>query len=143
MTCKKCGSTNSQDTKFCVSCGELMPTKIGKTGVLLLVVSIVVVAVMVGTTIFLVQTGMIFNSLSGRYVSQSNDSDYIEFTGGNNVTVRDMGTNFNGTFTLEQNNLTIEYSITFMDFTDTGTMDFTVSEDKKELASGWIKYVKK
>ena len=83
------------------------------------------------------------SGLSGKYVSDRYDDTYFQFSSGNKVTMRDTGLMFNGTYSINGEKVNIKVSVTVFGFTETVSFDFTISEDKKELTDGFVKYVKK
>ncbi|MCL2099163.1 MAG: hypothetical protein FWH24_01845, partial [Oscillospiraceae bacterium] len=82
--------------------------------------------------------------LSGRYISQFDNSGYMEFTDKSSVVIYDplMGTT-RGTYILDGNDLEITYTISFMGYRERDTMNFTVSDDRNEISDWLTSYVKK
>lgn len=151
MLCEKCGSSNKPGAKFCESCGEPLAQKpISQSNLssarakskpkptIIAIIGVAVIVAIVALTLIFGGGGM-----SGRYVSERNADNYIQFKGGNNVTIGDYMMSCNGTYKLEGNMLTIDYTVSFMGYSDTVTDVYEVSEDKSELSeNGTVIYRK-
>lgn len=147
MFCNRCGAKNDEDAMFCQECGRKLgsvdyPAKVSKSAekIKSIMVAVVLVALLAIIVIILFVPSS-SGGLSGLY--EHNDEDYLKFTSGNEVSIRDYGITFRGTYALEGDEITITFTVSFMGFKETETSRGTVSADRKEIVLEGTTYTKK
>ena len=147
--CGECGAESAPNAVFCVECGNRLAAQANNNVVPASTVAvkkksntaaigIIAIVVIVAIAFFLLLSG---GGLSGRY--DSDYGNYLVFSAGNKVKIYDAPFTFNGTYTLEGNNITLVFTVTLFGVSDTETSRGTVSKDKKEVNIGGVKYTKK
>lgn len=98
--------------------------------------AVVVILVIVVAVVFTSDIGDTGNTsaLSGRYVAINSDNAYLEFSGENKVEMNSgSGITFHGTYTLDGNQLNIEWDMSPFGATGTSPGHGTISDDKQEI----------
>ena len=153
MICDECGVENDKGVVCCEGCGKrLIPeektyrtqtsgveTK-GKPKLNMKTLAIIgVVAVVAIAAVVVLVSSIGVGGLSGRY--SSSYGSYIEFSGGNQITMYD-GLSVKGTYTVNGNQLNVKVTITIMGYSDTETIQGTISDDKREITLAGTTYTK-
>jgi hypothetical protein len=108
---------------------------------IIVIIAVVAVVAIVAVAAVLLTSGpsglSLGGGLSGKYYMPYDEAGYIEFRGGNNVRVYQTAISssyyYDGTYTLDGNQITIKLTISSLGQSGEETMQGTVSDDKQQI----------